>query len=229
MDFMTAYLYGSQDSDIYMKVPDGISVPNTNVVHNMYYVKLNKSLYDLKQSGRMWYNRLKEFLLNEGYSNNDDYPCVFIHKSSTGFCIISIYVDDLNIIDTELEINEARDHLKTEFKMKDLGKTKFCLGLQLEHLPTGTLIYQLAYVQKVLEKFNIDKTYPSKTLMVVRDLEKDTDLFQPRQDGEEVLGSKYPYLNAIVAIMYLTNNIRPDIAFTVNLLARYSAAPTMRH
>jgi hypothetical protein len=95
----------------------------------MYCVKLNKSLYGLKQSGIMWYNRLKEFLLNKGYSNNDDCPCVFIRKSSTGFCIISMYVDDLNIIDTELDINEARGHLKTEFEMKDLGKTKLCLGL----------------------------------------------------------------------------------------------------
>jgi hypothetical protein len=71
---------------------------------------------------------------------------VFIHKSLTGFYIISVYVDDLNIIGTELDINEVRDHLKMEFKMKDLDKTKFCLGLQLEHLPTCILIYQSVYV-----------------------------------------------------------------------------------
>jgi hypothetical protein len=94
----------------------------------------------------MWYNRLKEFLLNKGYYNNDDCPCVFIHKSSTRFCIILVYVDDLNIIGTELDINEAWNHLKMEFKMKDLGKTKFCLGLQLEQLPTGILVHQSAYV-----------------------------------------------------------------------------------
>jgi hypothetical protein len=29
--------------------------------------------------------------------------------------------------------------------------------------------------------------------------------------------------------MYLTNNTIPDIAFTVNLLTRYSVDPTMRH
>jgi hypothetical protein len=129
MDVVTVYLYGSLDSDIYMKVSDGLSVPNANVGCNMYCVNLNKSLYGLKQCGMMWYNRLKEFLLNKGYSNNDDCPCVFIHKSSTRFCIILIYVDDLNIIGTELHINEARDHLKTEFEMKDLGKSKFCLCL----------------------------------------------------------------------------------------------------
>ena len=38
-----------------------------------------------------------------------------------------------------------------------------------------------------------------------------------------------PYLNAIGALMYLANNTRPDIAFSVNLLARYSNAPTERH
>jgi hypothetical protein len=45
---MTAYLYGSLDSDIYMKVADGIFVLNANVVCNMYYVNVNKSLYGLK-------------------------------------------------------------------------------------------------------------------------------------------------------------------------------------
>jgi hypothetical protein len=76
----------------------------------------------------------------------------------------------------------------------------------------------------------MDKVYQSKTPMVVRALEKDnTDPFRPHQEGEEVLGSEYPYLSAIRALMYLANNTRPDIAFIVNLLARYSVAPTMRH
>ena len=29
--------------------------------------------------------------------------------------------------------------------------------------------------------------------------------------------------------MYLANNMRPDIAFSMNLLARYSSSPTRRH
>jgi hypothetical protein len=148
MDIVTTNLYESLDSGIYIKVHDGISIPNANVQCNMYCVKLNNSLYGLKQSGRMWYNQLKEFLLNKVYSNNDDCPCVFIHKSLTSFCIISVYVDDLNIIGTELDLNEAWDHLKIEFEMKDLGKTKIFLGLQLEHLPTGILVHQSAYIQK---------------------------------------------------------------------------------
>jgi hypothetical protein len=93
----------------------------------------------------------------------------------------------------------------------------------------GILIHQSAYVHKVLEKFNMDKAYLSKTLMVIRALEKDTDPFRQRQEGEEVLGSEYTYLSAIGALMYLANNTRSDIAFIVNLLVRYSATPTIRH
>jgi hypothetical protein len=135
----------------------------------------------------------------------------------------------LDIIDIEHDINEARDHLKTEFETKDLGKTKFCLCLQLEHLPTGILIHQSTYAQKVLEKFNMDKGYPSKTPMIVRALEKHTDPFRPHQEGEEVLGSEYPYLSVTGALMYPCNNRRPDIAFAVNLLARYNSAPAICH
>jgi hypothetical protein len=218
MYVVTVYLYGSLDSDICIKVPNGIFVSNANIGCNMYCVKLNKSLYGLKPSGMMLGNRLKEFLLNKCYSNNDDCPCVFIHKYSTEFCIISVCVNDLNIIDTELGINEARDHLKTEFEMKDLVKTKFCLGLQLEHLPAGILVHQSTPVQKILKKFNMDKAHPSKTPMVVRGLENDTDPFRPCQEGEDVLDSEYPYINTIRILMYLINNTRHDIAFVVNLL-----------
>jgi hypothetical protein len=63
--------------------------------------------------------------------------------------------------------------------------------------------------------------------MVIHALENVIDPFRPKE-GEDVLRQEYPYLSAIGALMYLANNIRPDIAFTVNCLVRHSAAPTMR-
>ena len=65
--------------------------------------------------------------------------------------------------------------------------------------------------------------------MVVRSLEVDKDPFRPKEENEKLLGPEVPYLSAIGALMYLVNCIRPDIAFSVNLLARYSSAPTLRH
>ena len=65
--------------------------------------------------------------------------------------------------------------------------------------------------------------------MVVHSLEVNKDPFYPKKENEELFGLKAPYLNAIGALMYLANCIRPDIAFSVNLLARYSYAPSKRH
>ena len=148
MDVVTAYLYGSLNSDIYMKVPDGIPIPNQNANRNIYCVKLQKSLYGLKQSERMWYNRLSEYLLQKGYSNSDDCLCVFIKKSQTRFCIISVYVDDLNIIGHKQDIDEACKHLKTEFELKDLGKTKFCLAYSLSIFQLESLCINLHMARK---------------------------------------------------------------------------------
>ncbi|XP_074352498.1 secreted RxLR effector protein 161-like [Apium graveolens] len=65
--------------------------------------------------------------------------------------------------------------------------------------------------------------------MVVRSLEKNKDPFRPREKGEELLGPEVSYLSAIGALIYLANCTRPGIAFSVNLLARHSSAPTRRH
>ena len=66
MDVVTAYIYGMLDSDIYMKIPECIPVPNQDRANrNLYSEKLRKSLYGLKQLGRMWYNRLKRLSMQE--------------------------------------------------------------------------------------------------------------------------------------------------------------------
>jgi hypothetical protein len=75
----------------------------------------------------------------------------------------------------------------------------------------------------------MDKAYSLRTPMIIRALKKETDLFRPKQEGEEVLKAEYPYLSVIGALMYLANNIRPNIAFAINCLGRHSATPTMRH
>ena len=122
------------------------------------------------------------------------------------------------------DIKEASSYLELEFEMKDLGKTKYCL-----YFPEGILVHQSAYTQKVLERFSFEKAYPSKVPMVRRSLQQDNDPYRSREGWEEVLGSEFPYLSAIGALMYLANCTRPDIAFIVNLLAGYSAEPTKRH
>ena len=102
MNVMTTYLYGSMDNDIYMKIPEGFKLLEANCTKpcSIYSIKLQRSLYGLKQSGRMWYNRLSGYLLKEGYMNNPICPCIFIKKLESRFAIIAVYVDDLNLVGT---------------------------------------------------------------------------------------------------------------------------------
>ena len=76
MDVVTAYLYGSLDHNIFMKIPEAYKDSRETCS-----IKLQKSLYGLKQSGRMWYNRLSEYLLKKGYKNDPICPCIFIKWS----------------------------------------------------------------------------------------------------------------------------------------------------
>ena len=87
--------------------------------------------------------------------------------------------DNLNLVGTPEELTKITDYLKNKFEMKDLGKTKFCLGLQIEHLLDGILIHQSTYTEKVLKHFHMDKTHPLSTPMVVRSLDVKKDPFRP--------------------------------------------------
>ena len=111
MDVVTTYLL---DSEIYMKIPEGFKMPEAynSISRDMCSIKLQRSLYGLKQLGCMWYNRLSEYLLKEGYVNNTICPCVFIKRSDSGFAIIAVYVDDLNIIGTPEGLNKIVSYLK---------------------------------------------------------------------------------------------------------------------
>ncbi|CAH9071211.1 unnamed protein product [Cuscuta europaea] len=145
-----------------------------------------------------------------------------------GYCM-SVYVDDQNIIGTPEQQQKVVKCLKREFEMKDLGKTKYFLGLQIDHLNNGILVHQTTYIEKVLKRFLMDKAHPLSTSMVVRQLEVDKDTFRPRGDDEDILCPEVPYLSAIEALMYLASHTRLDISFAVNLLATYSSSPMRRH
>ena len=103
--FFTTYLYESIDTNIYIKIQKGFKLSETTNLKpcNMYSIKLQWSLYELKQYRNMCYNRLSEYLL-KGYVNNSIWPCIFIKKLETKLTIIAVYVDDLNLIGTPKEL-----------------------------------------------------------------------------------------------------------------------------
>jgi hypothetical protein len=71
----------------------------------------------------------------------------------------------------------------------------------------------------------MDNVHSLSIPMVVRLLDMKKDHFRPLKENEEILGPEVSYLSIIGALMYLTNYTRSNIAFAVNLLARYSFTP----
>lgn len=66
------------------------------------------------------------------------------------------------------------------------------------------------------------------TPMIVSSLNVNKDHFCSRENDEEPLGSKEPYLSSIGALMCLANNTQPDITFVVNLLEIFSSFSAKR-
>jgi hypothetical protein len=132
--------------------------------------------------------------LKEGFENNPIYPCIFIKKSESGFAIITVYIDYLNFVGIPEELIKTVTYLKDEFEMKDIEKTKFYLGLQIEHFQNGILVHQSTYTEKVLKHFYMEKAHPLSTPMVVRSLDVKKNHFCPREDDEKFLVLKYHIL-----------------------------------
>lgn len=96
-----------------MEISYGFKILSIRENGNMYCIKLQRELYSIKQSGKMWHNQLKKNFLKKEYINNETYLYVFIKKSLNDFCIISIY--DINIVGTCKKIAGVSSCLKTKF------------------------------------------------------------------------------------------------------------------
>jgi hypothetical protein len=100
MDVKTAFLYGAVQEEIFMEQPHGLSDNSGRVC------KPNKALYSLKQSPRVWYKTLSQFLSEAGFTPLDAVHSVFV-KDST---YIAVYVDDLLLIGLDkADIQQIKD------------------------------------------------------------------------------------------------------------------------
>ena len=91
------------------------------------------------------------------------------------------------------------------------------------------LVYQSTYTEKVVKRFHMNKSHPLNFIMVVHLLEGKKVLFYPKEDNEKILSLEVPHLIAIGALIYVANYTWPNIAFFINLFARYNSTPTRRH
>lgn len=216
MDVKTAFLYGKIEEEIYIEQPLGFTNNTPKVC------KLNKALYGLKQSPRVWYNTLSEYLKGLQFEPLNSDLSVFIK----GRTIIAIYVDDLLFIGPDIsEIREYKNKLQTKFCMTDLGPLGFYLGMAITRdRPNRILrISQKSYFEALLKSLDLWDIKTVDTPM------SDKDIGDIPKEHEALASFKTKYQSAIGSIMYGMLGTRPDIAYAVSVVSRYSSNPTETH
>lgn len=114
-----------------------------------------KSLYGLKQASRHWNLKLTEILLGAGFSQSVYDYSLFTKKSGNGIVIILIYVDDLLLLGSSIElINEAKSVLHKQFKVKHLGELRYFLGIKVLRSHQGILLNQRKYTLELFQSWD---------------------------------------------------------------------------
>ncbi|KAJ0621687.1 putative RNA-directed DNA polymerase [Helianthus annuus] len=117
-------------------------------------------------------------------------------------------------------INSTKDMLKARFDMKDIGLADVILGVKITRTENGLVLSQSHYVDKILGKFNSDDTSVARTLI-------DNTQRLRKNRGESV--SQLEYSRIIGSLMYLMTCTRPDLAYAVSRLSRYTSNPSEDH
>ncbi|KAF2346894.1 Reverse transcriptase RNA-dependent DNA polymerase [Trinorchestia longiramus] len=160
----TAFLICELSEEIYLTHPEGfVSEGNENLV-----CRLNKSLYGLKQSPKCWNIALDGHLKEFGFKQSKNDACIFTRVRNKGLCIIAVYVDDIIIVsDCIDEINEVKSCLSAKYKMKDLGKFNYFLGVSVMQTKNEVFLEQTAYTKALLSRFGMDNANSVATLVDV--------------------------------------------------------------
>lgn len=217
LDVKNAFLHGNLTEEIYMKQPEGFR-DNTNRV-----CKLKKSLYGLKQAPRAWNLRFDKFLKKLGLKQSEYDRCLYTKINGTTRIYLLLYVDDIIITsNNENEMNILIKTLEKEFKINDLGKLHYFLGIGIKQTENGMLLNQTNYIRKLLDRFDMTECKPVKTPMECKPIEEDSE------NSECIIGTK-PYRELIGCLMYLMLNTRPDISAAVNFYSRFQHNATQLH
>ena len=213
MDVKSVFLYCDLDEEIYIQQPPGF------VKHGeeQLVCRLKKSLYGLKQAPRIWYSKINDFFLTNGFKRSKADTDVYVKHIEDEIVIIVLYVDDLIITGDSIQyIDDIKTQLKKFFEITDLGLMYYFLGMQVWQEDSRILLSQTKYAIDVLKKFNMSDCKPSNTPCEVG-LKLSAHSDQKKVDGKL-------YRQLVGSLLYLTIT-RLDIAYAAGVVSRYMENP----
>ena len=222
IDVKTAYLNAPIDHTIYVSQPKGFEQFDEN--GNKLVLKLNRSLYGLKQSGRLWNMLLHDFLISMGFTQSISDYCVYVINQNESKVILILWVDDIILAtSSEITANKIKTSLSNRFKMKDFGQISNFLGIKFQISENFITLDQSEYVEKMLLRFGMleahERSIPCDLSTAKLDFNDDSPLLENVKLYQEIVGS----------LIYLVTCTRPDIAYVVSILAQSMSKPTMAH
>jgi hypothetical protein len=226
LDVDSAFLYADLDEDVYMTPPPGMNIKSG------YCLKLDKSLYGLKQAPRNWNKNIVDQITSMGFKQCVLDNCLFVKEEDDETYLISLYVDDILVAGTdERKIEEIKHEFTTRYEMKDLGELNYYLGMKVTRTAEYVKLDQHRYCLDILAKYDYllqgmeNKNYSTP---MERDLKLRKFESESMTDRQTDYAEQFPYQNIVGALLYLSINTRPDISYSVGVLARFSKSPTFR-
>ncbi|CAM8888782.1 unnamed protein product [Rhodiola kirilowii] len=218
LDVDNAFLHGTLDEEVYMKLPIGFYKKEKAAGK---VCKLVKSLYGLKQASRQWFAKFSEAITAYGFQRSlNDYSLFTMNKDGE-FLILLVYVDDVIITGTSSSmIGKVKQYIHDLFKIKDLGILKYFLGLEVARSDEGIFLNQRKYALELLEDHNLLQCKPAKTPMPSK--------HQLSLSAEPLLVDPLPYRKLVGKLIYMTIT-RPDLAYPIHILSQYMQNPTEEH
>jgi len=110
---------------------------------------------------------------------------------------------------------ETKEYLKRYFVTKDMGKSRYFLGIEVAYQKHGLLLSQRKYTLELLKETGMLGCKPANTLM-----EANVNLWY---DNSHLLDDPGQY-RRLGKLIYLTVT-RPDISFAVGVLSRFMHQP----
>ncbi|RVW29881.1 Retrovirus-related Pol polyprotein from transposon RE1 [Vitis vinifera] len=218
LDIKNAFLHGDLAEEVYMEQPPSFVAQGESGL----VCRLRRSLYGLKQSPRAWFIHfsfvVQEFAMFRSTADHS----VFYHHNSSGQCIyLVVYVDDIVITGSDQNgIQNLKQHIFTYFQTKDLGKLKYCLGIEIAQSNSGVVLSQRKYALNILEETGMLDCKPVDTPM-------DPNVKLIPGQGEP-LGDPGRYRRLVGKLNYLTITC-PDISFPVNVVSQFLQSPCDSH
>ena len=203
------------DEEIYIEIPEEFQkFPGAAG-------RLNKAIYGLVQVGRCWNNKFCDDMTAIGFEQAKADPCVFrkVVDGEAEMAVV-VYVDDiLAHAKDQATMDRFAAKLGQKFKLKDMGDAGYYMGCHItrNHKARELKFDQHLNVESMVKRFDVKKTTKIPAGSGVSTLSKADE---PRNPEEKDEMRKFPYREAVGALMWTATMTRPDIACAVRAVAR---------